>query len=292
MPIPSLENPAINKYIKLSGQLAILAAGNAHAADSQKPRLEYGVAGAGIQTAAYPSSSIDIQRQFFAPWFIYRSDKVQVKDGGVKLIAYQSDKITIDLGIGGSLSADTSETPLRDGMPDIDYLLELGPRFDVPLRDSSDAYWRNRINWVSSYRFALSTDFKRLDFRGPVLTTELLYRKDGIKNSNLSFDLSVSSTWLGDPLMDYFFAVNEQYATDERPQFNAQSGFLGIEVSAGVQFRPVSKLNTYIGVGFTSLDGSKNRNSPLFESKSNARIILAASWKLYASEDLVTVSDE
>jgi len=60
---------------------------------------------------------------------------VQVKDGGIELVAYRSDRLVIDLGVSGSLNSDTSDTPLREGMPDLDFLFELGPRFNVPLSD-------------------------------------------------------------------------------------------------------------------------------------------------------------
>lgn len=67
--------------------------GNSAAKTEGKPRFEFGLASAALQVPAYPSSSVDTERLFVLPWFIYRSDKLQVKDGGVQLIAYQSDRL-------------------------------------------------------------------------------------------------------------------------------------------------------------------------------------------------------
>ncbi len=256
------------------------------------PRLEIGVAAAALQVPAYPSSSVVSDRQFIVPWFIYRSDKVQVKDGGVELIAYQSDRLIIDLGIGGSLNADTSETPLREGMPDIDFLFEVGPRFNVPFLDSTKNNIRSRLNWFTSLRFAVSTDFRRLDFRGPLLNTEVEYRLEGFSNNKLSFNTSVFANWLGDDLMDYFFAVDDEFVTATRPAFDANAGFLNAGVSLGVSYRPTPALTTFLGLGYTSYKGSENDDSPLFEDDINTSIILAASWRFFESERRVTVRDE
>lgn len=226
------------------------------------------------------------------PWFIYRSDNIQVKDGGVELVAYESDRLKIDLGLSGSLNSDTSDTPLREGMPDLDFLLELGPRFDVPLSDSTRNGIRARLNWVTSLRLALSTDFRSIDNQGPVLNTELRYRMGGFYDDKLSFSASVSSTWLGNDLMDYFFAVDSEFATDTRPEFNASGGFLSVGASLGISYKVTRNINAFLGLGYNSLSGSENEDSPLFEDDSTSSIILAASWRLFESKTRVSVREE
>lgn len=257
------------------------------------PRLEAGLAGAGLNVSAYPSSSVRSQRNFLVPWLIYRSDKVQVKDGGVKLIAYQSEKLTVDLGISGSLNADTSITPVRDGMPDIDYLLELGPRFKVPLFDRTNEFMeRDRLDWVTAYRFAISTDFGRVDFRGPVLNTELSYEKEGLLKDKLTVGVSVGATWLGNQMMDYFYSVDSQFATPDRPEYRATAGFLGVDLSAGVEYNITPNASVFVSAGIESFSGSRNDDSPLFEEDLSRRLILGFAWTLYQSKDTVRVTDE
>jgi len=273
--------------------LVVLLSGAAQAFGSEaKPQIEWGLGGAAINSSAYPSSSVNIQRQFVLPWFIYRGDSVQVKDGGIKLIAYESDRLLIDLGLGGSLNADTSETPIRDGMPDIDFLFELGPQFNFSISDHQRKNWRNRVNWVSAYRFALSTDLRRLDYRGPVATTELRYRKDSLTNNKVSFEAELEATWAGNGLMDYFFAVDPEFETDTRPQFSANAGYLGLDLSLGLQYEFSPALSAFASIGVTNYAGSRNEDSPLFEDENNARVFLAVIWRLYASEAVTKVVDE
>lgn len=256
------------------------------------PQLEFGIAGAALQVPAYPASGVTNDRQFLVPWFIYRSDSVQVKDGGVELVAYESERLKVDLGISGSLNADTSDTPLREGMPDLDFLLELGPRFNVPLSDKTNNGIRARVNWVTSLRLAVSTDFRRLDSRGPVLNTELRYRMDGFNNDKLSFTASVNSTWLGNELMDYFFAVDSEFVTQGRAEFNARGGFLNVGASLGISYDITRNIGTFIGLGYKSFNGSENEDSPLFEDDSTTSVIIAASWRLYESKKMISVREE
>ena len=256
------------------------------------PRFEFGVAAAALQVPAYPASAVDTNRQFFVPWFIYRSDSLLVKDGGVQLIAYESDRLIIDLGIAGSLNSDTSDTPLREGLPDLDFIFELGPRFNVPLLDVTNNSIRSRVNWETSLRIALSTDFRNLDYRGLVLNTKLGYRAGGFYNGKLSFNTSVASTWLGSQLSEYFYSVPREFATDTRPEFNADAGFLNVEAFFGVNFKPTPALNTFFGFRYASFNGSENEDSPLFEDDTNTGIIAAVSWKLYQSKRVVRVRDE
>lgn len=256
------------------------------------PRFEFGVAAAGIQTPAYPASSVTSERLFVVPWFIYRSDKVQVKDGGIELVAYRSDRLVIDLGVSGSLNSDTSDTPLREGMPDLDFLFELGPRFNVPLSDFTRDGIRTRFNWVTSLRIALSTDFGSIDYQGPVLNTQLTYRSSGFFDNKLSFNAAVSTTWLGEELSDYFFEVDEQFVTPARAAFDARAGFLDVGISAGIGYKATPDITTFLGLGASSLNGSKNDDSPLFEDDINTRVILAASWRLFKSKRRVVNRDE
>jgi len=144
-----------------------------------KSTFEFGVAAAALRVPAYPSSSVKNDRFFGAPWIIYRGDRVQVKEGGVELKAFQSKKLLVDVGIGAALGSDASDTPLRAGLPDLDFILQLGPRFTVPVMDKTVDGIRTRLNWVSGLRLAVSTDFQSLDFQGPLATTELRFRKTG-----------------------------------------------------------------------------------------------------------------
>jgi len=289
----SRTSPTILLLIALALSLAQVSF--VQAQQTYKPKVEAGLAGAGIYSAAYPGSSVSSDRFFAAPWLIYRGENLNVKDGGVNLTAYDSDRVTVDLGASFSLNADSSITPLRDGMPDLDYLVELGPRMNVWLYDEySESGYRNRLNWKTSYRQAMSLDFRRvaLHGRGPVFDSELDYRWDSNAANGFSIEASVGALWAGNKISDYIYAVEPQYVTEERQAYDARPGFLGIDLSLGFQLRPVKKMNVYLGLGVDLYNGSRNDQSPLFEEELGSSVILGVAYTLYESTATVLVRDE
>lgn len=255
-----------------------------------KPQWEFGLAAAGVRAPAYPASGVNTERGFLVPWFIYRGDKVRFQDGGLKVIALQSQRVTIDVSISGSLNANSDDTPLRAGMPDLDYLLELGPKVDVRIweRDLGDGQ-KSRLNWSTALRLALSTDFSSIRSRGPVLGTQLGYRRSGLFGDTTSFSASVESTWTGEQLMDYFYAVDPAFVTSERPAFDAQAGYVGTRLSVGLGRRFHKNVLGFLGVAVALHDGATNDDSPLFESTSNTSVFGGISWTIKQSKGTIAV---
>ncbi len=256
----------------------------------EKPQWEFGLAGAGVRVPAYPASSVENQRGFLVPWFIYRGDKVRFQDGGLKVIALQNQRVTIDVSISGSLNADSDNTPLREGMPDLDYLLELGPKVDVRLweQDHSDDQ-RSKLNWSTALRLAVSTDFSSLSSRGPVLGSRLTYRRQGMNGGATSFSASLEGLWTGEKFMDYFYAVDQQFVTPDRPAFDAEAGYLGSSLSFGLGHRFNENVRGFIGLSFAFHQGAKNTDSPLFENETNTGIFGGISWRLKQSKKTIKV---
>lgn len=258
----------------------------------KKPQWEFGLAGAGLRVPAYPASAIENQRGFLLPWFIYRGDKVRFQDGGLKVIALQNQRVTIDVSISASLNANSEDTPLRAGMPDLDYLLELGPKADVRIweHDLGDGQ-SSRLNWSTALRLAVSTDFSSIRSRGPVLGTELSYRRSGLLGGSTTFSASVDATWTGEKMMDYIYAVDPAFVTPERAAYDAKAGYLGTSLSVGIGRRFNKDVLAFLGVAVTLHDGAKNVDSPLFESSSNTGIYGGISWTIKQSKETIDVLD-
>ena len=258
----------------------------------KKPQWEFGLAGAALQVPAYPASAVETKRGFLVPWFIYRGDKVRFQDGGLKVIAVQSQRVTIDVSISGSLNANSDDTPLRSGMPDLDYLLELGPKADVRIweHDLNDGQ-SSRLNWSTALRMALSTDFSSIRSQGPVLGSELSYRRSGLLGGSTSFSASLEATWTGERMMDYIYAVDPAFVTAERPAFDAKGGYLGSSLSVGFGHRFNKDVLAFLGISVDLHDGARNDDSPLFESNSNASVYGGVSWTIKQSTATIDVLD-
>lgn len=257
------------------------------------PRWEFGLAAAGLNVPAYPSSASSSERQFLVPWFVYRGDKVRLQDGGAKLIALENNRVTIDISLGGSLNASSEDAPARVGMPELDYLLELGPKIDVRLFDDLlDNGQTRQLSWSTALRAAVSTDFKSANGRGGVLGTQLRYRHRGLDNDKASFSAALTATWAAESLLDYVYQVDEEFVLADRPAFDAKGGYVGTSASLGLFRKLNDRWSTYIGLSSTFHNGAANRDSPLFERKNTFSVFGGVSWEIKRSRDSVRVYTE
>ena len=259
----------------------------------QLPQWEFGLAAAALRVPAYPSSAATSERQFLVPWAVYRGDKVRLQDGGAKLIAIENSRFTIDVSIAASLNANSQDAPLRQGMPDLDYLLELGPKIDYRLFDRQlESGQRRRMSWSTALRAAISTDFASVDSRGAVLGTQLRYRHSGLADGKASLSVSLSAAWASEKLLDYFYQVDQAFVTPDRAAFDAGAGFVGAGLRFGFSRQITPRWSAYLGVGAALHQGAKNRNSPLFERESNFSAFGGFSWEIKRSKATITVLDE
>ncbi len=259
-------------------------------AGEELPQWEFGLAAAALRVPAYPSSASTSERQFLVPWFVYRGDKVRLQDGGAKLIALENSRFTVDISLAASLNANSEDAPLRLGMPDLDYLLEFGPKIDYRLFDQKyDSGQRRRMSWSTALRAAISTDFESVESRGTVLGTQLRYRHSGLADGKASVSVSLSAAWASEKLHDYFYQVDDAFVLPERPAFDAGAGFVGAGLRFGFSREINKRWSAYLSVGTALHNGAKNRQSPLFERDNNFTVFGGVSWEIKRSKATITV---
>ncbi len=269
----------------------------------QKPRWEFGLAGAALQVPAYPSSSIDNRRNFFLPWFVYRSDKVRLQGGALKLVAVENSRVTVDVSLGGSLNADSASTPLRAGMPDLDFLFEIGPKVDLRLWDTRFAgkkdaaigtrfEKRGTLIWSTALRAAVSTDFRSVNSRGYVLGSVLRYRREGLFGTPTTASISIGPIWATEKLQDFFYEVNPAFEVPGREAFDASAGYLGTNLFVGVGHKFSDKISAFVGVNTAIHSGARNVDSPLFEDETTTGVVFGLSWAIKQSRERVSIVEE
>jgi MipA family protein len=109
----------------------------------QKPLWEAGIAGFGLTGPAYPGADDDVGRGLVLPWFIYRGPVWRAAGGTLGARVAKTAFAEFDIGLGGALRASSDDVKVRDGMPDLGFLLEFGPRAKLNLaRPSPDSVVR------------------------------------------------------------------------------------------------------------------------------------------------------
>ena len=289
------------RYSGLASALVLLGCGAAFAADAPvsgdeaietavnepRPLWEVGLAAGGGTYANYPASN---DYRFIAlplPYFIYRGGFLRSDANGPRLHV-QSANVEWELS-GTAEIASRSQSGARKGMPRLDNLLEGGPKARVTLfRPSTDSRWFVDL----PLRAAITTNFSsRLDSRGVAFSPDIVYEDKSIIGSPWGGRFSLGATITTSGLQRYWYQVDPQFATPERPAYQAHSGYLESTMSFTV-FRAITPhLNIILSGDLNLYDGAANRYSPLFKDKSGYSLFGGFAWSVWQSEQREHESD-
>lgn len=255
-----------------------------------RPRWEVGVGIGHIRGYDYPASRDHNRRSIALPFFVYRTRSIRFGGGGIRAVAIENPRIKLDLSVGGSLNASSSDDGVREGMPGLDFLFEIGPQLEIRLRDDViDGGSRLQSRFTSEIRAVFVTDFNEVDRQGVVAEAGWDINLRNVKGTGIDIGAAIDFTYANEKLQDYFYEVPAQYATPTRPEYDAKGGYLESKLSIGLGFRPLKNVVVFLGA-FTGLyDGAANEKSPLFETTSQTGFALGVVWTIAKSRTMVDV---
>lgn len=246
---------------------------------------EFGVGGGSVTVANYPSSSQRNSVTAAAPYIVYRGDIFRVGDGnGVRAIVVEKSDLEIGLSFGGAFSADSERGTAREGMPELDFLFEVGPQAIYRIKDYKFNRGGNaRLNARLQLRSAFSTDFSTINNRGFVLNPVITYQQRGRLFEGTALSASIGLVFATEGFHDYFYEVSNQFVTDERSQYNAKGGYLGARLALNISFPISQNIRGFAGAGMQINKHSANEDSPLYEKDITYSAGVGFVWRLYKS---------
>ena len=256
---------------------------------TRRPRWELGVGGGAFAGHDYPASDDPNRRTLALPFFIYRSPVFRVGGGGVRAVAIERPRVRLDLSIGGSLNARSEGNGTREGMPDLDFLLELGPQVEVSLIDRARGEGRLQVEFAAELRAVAATDFSGVGAEGFVAEVGVDTALRRVGGSGVDLLAGLSSTFADERLQDYFYEVEPRFETPARPAHDARAGYLGTELFLGAAIRPLPDVRVFLGVQSGLYGGAANEDSPLFETTGNTGFALGVVWTIAKSRRLIDV---
>ena len=252
------------------------------------PLWEIGIAGGGIYGADYPAADEKSMRALGLPYVIFRGDIFRIGDDSLaRGLIIDDDFLELDISIDASFDADSDDNMARRGMPDLDYLFEVGPqaRFDLGTVAGGE------VTLGIPVRAVFSSDFGRIDYRGVIVDPELTYERQGLFGAKLGFSVSLGVAFAQERLHDYFYEVGPEFQTAERPVHDASGGYLGTDLTIGFARPLTDRLDVFAGTQLSFHGGASNSDSPLFRDRFNAAIGIGLTWSLYESETRVPWED-
>ena len=256
------------------------------ATDEAQPLWELGVGGGLVDVPNYPASSERNQVGLALPYVIYRGDVFRFGGGGgARAVVVEERDLEIDISFGGAFSADSEDNSAREGMPELDFLFEVGPQLVYRVKDYSfDNGGVGRLNFRLQARAVFSTDFGSLEEQGFVLQPVLAYQQRGVLFNNAGFSASISPVFASEALHDFFYQVDEAFVTQQRNAFDAEGGYLGTELGVNFSFRLRDNMRLFLGFSGRLHSGAANEDSPLFEKDVTYSAALGFVWRLYESK--------
>lgn len=258
--------------------LTLMAPAAAQQPASDLPLWEIGLFGGAASTPAYPGADDRSTRALALPLLIYRGRVLRADRSGVGARLINTDRVELDLGFALSLPARSDDVAARAGMPDLNSLLEFGPRLKVLLAEPT-ATSRVRLELPLRIPLELKNGFRR---QGLVFEPRVVF-ETGDQAGKWQADANVGAVFGNARLHQYFYDVAPQYANAARPAYQATGGLMMTRLGLSLSRRVSPDWRVF---GFTRYDNylhAANRDSPLFRKGSGLSLGVGFTWTAHRS---------
>ena len=261
------------KYFVSTLSLIIFASPTYAEKDIKKDKTKWEL-GVGIGVLSLPHYRGSDQRSEYAapiPYIRYNGKRLKVDKEGGRFYFYNGETVKIDLSTAFALPVDSKDNQARTGMPDLDPILELGPRVQFNLYQSQDK--NLRVRFALPLRNAIATDLSHTESIGWVFSPYLQLRY----YSGWETAVSIGPVWASEEYHDYFYEVAPQYATATRPAYNARAGYSGSRITITVSHR-FDRLWFGLFAKYDNLNNAVFMDSPLIRQNDSFMVGAALSW--------------
>jgi outer membrane scaffolding protein for murein synthesis (MipA/OmpV family) len=253
--------------------------------DLTKPLWELSAGGVGAYSPDYPAADKNSLNGIVLPYVIYRGDILRLgTDSIAKGVFIDNDYTELNVSLAASFNANSHDNDARRGMPDLDYLAEIGPQLKIKFGEVLGG----KAELQLPVRAVLSTDFGSVDHRGYLLNPKFSYARKNIFNSGFNMSSSIGSSFATKKLHTYFYRVEPRFATPARPAYEAGGGYLGSAMTLGVSYGVTDRIRIYVGGQIGYYGGAANEDSPLFRQKVNSSAHVGFTWSIFQSDTRAT----
>ena len=276
----------MSRFLKSALCVLILVTGAVQA--EEKPLWEAGIGVAALSFPAYRGSDQTNNFVMPVPMFSYHGDFFKADRHGIRASFFDSDFIDLTVSMALAPPASSSEIKARKGMSDLEGTFEIGPQIDL-------TFWRseNKARFVKlllPLRAAITVEGSPQNV-GWVFHPKLnmdMTDLPGLPGWNLGL---LAGPVFGNQRQNaYYYSVAPQYATLERPAYEANAGYAGMQYTMGFSKRfPKYWVGTFLR--YDNLSGATFENSPLLKQKDYFAAGLAITWVLGESSTRVQVND-
>lgn len=253
-----------------------------------KPEWELGAGPAFVDFPVYRGAAERRNYLLPAPYVQYRGKFLQVERDRVRGLLFRRDRLEMDISVNGSVPVYSKDSQARQGMPDLDPTLELGPSINYHLYYDERRHTNLDLRLPMRAVFAVNTN--RFHSQGWLAQPQIdLSLRTFIPGWNFSLQ---GSLFFGDRAYHgYYYDVAPQYATAERPAYQAVGGYGGKQFLMALSRR---RGDVWMGgfVKWDDLNGAVFADSPLVQRGQSFAAGFMVAWVFAKSDKLVEVSED
>lgn len=273
---------------RLAAFLALAAALPAYA--ERKPEWELGAGATVFTLPDYRGSDESRTYALPFPYVIYRGERLRVDRQGVRGMFFESDRVELDLSLNATPPVDSDKNRARAGMAHLDPTIEIGPRLNfIVLRDRPN---ERALTLRLPVRAVIATDLS--DVRDAGFTAYPHFSADlrpVFLGGKWNLGLQAGPLYATRRYHEYFYSVAPQFATLERPAYEAPSGYSGALALVSLTRR---WNRVWLGgfARYDTLKGAAFESSPLVRRDYSVMWGVAAAWVFTESQRQVEVDVE
>ena len=277
------------RYGSMAGLILLaLAPGRASHAQA-RPLWEAGIGIAALRLPDYRGS--DQARNYLLPfpYLIYRGRILKVDRKGVRGQLLHTDRVTSDVSLGAAVPVYSRRSDARQGMPNLEPTLEIGPSLSVLLARDETAHRSLTLNLP--LRAVIATNFRHVHGEGWVFSPNLNLDQAHIGPGRAwNLGISIGPLFADRQYHSYYYTVAPAYATAARPAYAAPGGYSGSRLTLALS-RRYQDLWFGAFLRYDDLAGAAFENSPLVKQKYSLMAGFGVAWIFARSTTLVERRD-
>jgi MipA family protein len=270
-------------YPMIAASMLVFSIGSAMA--DQKPLWEAGAGISGLRLPVYRGSDEFRNLALPLPYFVYRGERLKLDREGGRGLLFKSDHWELDLSVSGSFPVSSNDQGARVNMPGLKATLEVGPLLIASLWRSDDR--NNVLTARVPLRGVMTSNFHGAGF---VFQPQLAYDIKNLAGTQWTVGARGGPVFQSANYAQYFYGVDQAFATSTRPQYKASSGYGGYNLLVGGSKRYE---NTWLGafVKYDNLASASFADSPLVKKRQYFTLGIAFSWIFGQSPERVEADD-
>lgn len=247
------------------------------------PRWEAGLGGIGLYAPDYRGADQMRVRAFPLPYLVYRGDWLRADREGLRARLFEGERVQFNFSAAIGLPVSSRRNEARRGMPEIDWVGEIGPAMNLRL-----ARWDGgtELDLRLPLRAAFALD-NGADYVGSVFSPSLRATfRDLPGTGGALLRVSTGPIFATSDYHRFYFGVEPQYATATRPAYRPAGGYSGWDLSVNaVKFSGRWRMFAFAGADL--IGGAQFEDSPLIRQRTTWSTGFGFAYVFYQSEERV-----